>query len=150
MEPLLILIPGLLGGLALALLIAATRRRPVFPVVSRRLEEADPSLINMAHIRVEGIGGLGLVAAVVAVAVTDPRIRLAIAIAAILGSGLALLLIALHRRLDARRSGGPGSDDRSTLHLEDRRLPRHPATHGNDRDDTRTRALELLPVRGAA
>src|SRR6476620_2448565 len=113
MEPLLIiLIPGLLGGLALALLIAATRRRPVFPVVSRRLEAPDPSLINMAHIRVEGIGGLGLVAAVVAVAITDPRIRLAIVIAAILGSGLALLLIALHRRLDARRSGGRGSDDR--------------------------------------
>ena len=150
MEPLLIiLIPGLLGGLVLALLIAATRRRPVFPVVSRRLEGPDPSLINMAHIRVEGIGGLGLVAAVVAVAITDPRIRLAIVIAAILGSGLALLLIALHRRLDARRSGGPGSDDRTTLHLEDRRLRRPPARHGSG-DDTRTQPLELLPVRGAA
>ncbi len=82
MEPLLIiLIPGVLGGLVLALLIAFNRafNRPRTPtiVVPRRLESPSPSLINMANIRIEGLGGLGMVAAVVAVAVSDPRIRLA-------------------------------------------------------------------------
>ena len=70
-----------LGGLVLALLIALNRAiawpRTPRVVVSRRLESPSPSLINMANIRIEGVGGLGMVAAVVAVAVTDPRIRLA-------------------------------------------------------------------------
>ena len=47
-------------------------------VVPHELELPSPTLINMAHIRVEGVGGLGLVAAVLAVAAFDPRIRLAI------------------------------------------------------------------------
>ena len=87
MEPLLILLPGLFGGLVLALLIALNRAinwpRTPGVVVSRRLESPSPSLINMANIRIEGVGGLGMVAAVVAVAVTDPRIRLATIVAAV-------------------------------------------------------------------
>jgi hypothetical protein len=117
MEPVLILLPGLLGGLALALIIATTRRRPPAVVVSRRLDGPTPELINMAHIKVEGIGGLGLVAAVIAVALADPRIRLVILAAMVLGVGLALLLIYVRRVLEAR-SGGDDSADRSTLHLD--------------------------------
>ena len=78
MEPLLIiLIPGILGGLVLSLLIARNRRGTPATFVSKPLEAPSPALINMAHIKVEGLGGLGLVAAVTAVAIADPRIRLA-------------------------------------------------------------------------
>jgi hypothetical protein len=118
MEPLLILVPGLFGGLAVALLIARTRLGRTATVVPARLAAPTPALINMAHIQVEGVGGLGLVAAVVAVAVADPRIRLAIIVAAVFGAGLALALIALRRRTGALPSGGDGPDDRSILHLE--------------------------------
>jgi hypothetical protein len=118
MEPLLILIPGLAGGLVLALLIAATRGKAPSIVVPRRLAEPSPTLINMAHIPVEGLGGLGMVAAVAVVAITDPRIRLAIVIAWVLGAGLALSMIALRRRTGALPSGGDGPDDRSLLHLD--------------------------------
>ena len=111
MEPLLmILVPGLLGGLALALLIAGARTGTPSIVVPKRLAAPSPSLINMAHIPVEGGGGLGLVAAVIAVALADPRIRVAIGIAALLGVALASVLIALRRDRGPLTSG----DDRGT------------------------------------
>jgi hypothetical protein len=121
MEPLLvILIPGVLGGLALALIIARRPLRSSITVVPRRLDAPSPSLINMAHIRVEGLGGLGMVAAVIAVAIADSRIRTAIIIAAVLGTVVALALIALRRRSGALPSSGDGPDDRSLLHLDAR------------------------------
>ena len=119
---LIILVPGLFGGLVLALLIAYRRQGTPSTVVPRRLAAPSPSLINMAHIQVEGVGGLGLVAVAVAVAVADPRIRLAMIVAAVLGAALALLLIGMRRRTGALPSGGDGPDDRSTLRLDaDRR-----------------------------
>jgi hypothetical protein len=121
MEPLLIiLVPGVLGGLVLALLIAGNRQAPPSTFVPRRLAAPSPALINMAHIQVEGIGGLGMVAAVVAVAVADSRIRLATIVASVLGAGLALVLIAVRRRTGALSSSdnGPG---RSTLRLDGER-----------------------------
>lgn len=122
MEPvLIILIPGLLGGLVLALLIARTRLGTAPTFVPRRLSSPSPGLINMAHIKVEGIGGLGMVAAVVLVAVADPRIGLATILASVLGSGLAMVLIAMRRRTGALPSNGDGPDDRSLLHLDGER-----------------------------
>src|SRR3954447_6613306 len=118
MEPLvLILVPGTLGGLALALLIPRLRRRtPV--VVPHDLEPASPTLINMAHIKVEGVGGLGMVAAVLAVAAFDPRIRAAILVAAALGTAMAITLIALRGRPGPRPSGTAGPDGRLPLGLD--------------------------------
>jgi hypothetical protein len=119
MEPLLIiLVPGLIGGVILALLIASKRNGTTSTVVPRRLEAPSPGLINMAHIQVEGVGGLGMVAAVVVVAVSDPRIGLAMIVAAVLGVGLALTLIAMRRHTGALPSGGDGPDDGSLLRLD--------------------------------
>jgi hypothetical protein len=124
MAPILIvLIPGLFGGLVLALLISVSRRgASPATFVPKHLAAPSPSLINMANIRVEGVGGLGMVAAVIAVAVADSRIRLATVIALLLGGGLALVLIALRRHTGSLPSAGDGPEDRSVLHLEgDRR-----------------------------
>jgi hypothetical protein len=119
METLLIvLVPGIVGGLALALVLAARWKRIPSIVVPRRLEAPSSALINMAHIKVEGVGGLGLVAAVVAVAIADSRIGLATVLAVISGAGLALALIVRRRQTGALPSGGNGPDDRSILHLE--------------------------------
>jgi hypothetical protein len=132
MEPLLIiLVPGLLGGLVVALLIAGNRKETSSTVVPRRLAAPSPTLINMARIQVEGIGGLGMVAAVVAVALSDPRIRLAIFGAAVLGAGLALLLIKMRRPTGALPSTGDGPDDRSTLHIDGERRRAHLAAAAN-------------------
>jgi hypothetical protein len=132
MEPLLIvLVPGLLGGLGLALLIARNHWKQPAIVVPRRLAAPSPAAINMAHIPVEGIGGLGIVAAVVAVAITEPHIRLATILAWILGVGLAIVLIALRQSNGSLPSGGDDPDDRSTLHIDGDRWKR--------RADRRTR-----------
>jgi hypothetical protein len=117
MEPLLIiLIPGVIGGVLLALILAGTRHGTPSTFVPRRLAPPSPQLINMAHIRVEGIGGLGMVAAVAAVAIADPLIRLAVIVAFVLGAGLALCLIVL-RRGDRSGSGRfPGG--KATLRID--------------------------------
>ena len=62
-----------------------------------------------------------MVAAVVAVAISDPRIRLATILAAVLGAGLALVLIAVRRRTGALPSSGEGPDHPSTLGIDDER-----------------------------
>ena len=119
---------GVFGGLAVALLLPVLRWRSAL-VVPRRLREPSPAVINMAHIPVERIGGLGLVAAVVVVAMWDPRIRVAMSGAAALGAGLALGLIAIRRRAGTPPSGGDGRGDGSLLRLEDRPRPPAPPRH---------------------
>jgi hypothetical protein len=126
MEPvLIILVPGVLGGLMLALIIRRTRLRTPSTVVVRQLEAPTPTIINMAHIKVEGIGGLGMVAVVVIVALAEPRIRLATILGALLGAVLALVLIARRRHNGAMPSLGDGPADRSMLGIdaERRRTP---------------------------
>ena len=118
MEPLLIiLVPGVLGGIILAVLLASKRIALRTDGVERRLAPPSPSLINMAHIPVDGGGGLGLVAAVIAVALAEPRIRVALGIAMLLGGGLAVLLIALRRSRGPLVSGGDDSGPHSMLGL---------------------------------
>jgi hypothetical protein len=137
MEPLLIvLIPGVFGGLLLALLLAGNFWKRSTTVVPRRLAAPSPALINMARIPVEGVGGLGMVAAVITVAATDPRIRVATIVAAILGGGLALLLIAMRKHNGSLPSGADGTDDGSTLHLDAER--RHEYLEGAKRAVKRT------------
>ena len=126
MEPLLILIPGLFGGLVLALLIRGSRRRSPSTFVPIHLAAPSPTLINMAHIQVEGVGGLGLVGAVVIIALEDSRIGLATVLALVFGAGLALVLIAMRRRAGSLPSAGDGPDDRLVLHLESERRGRQP------------------------
>jgi hypothetical protein len=128
MEPLLIvLIPGILGGLVLSWLIARNRSTTPPTFVPKRLEAPSPSLINMSSIKVEGLGGLGMVAAVIAVAIADSRIRLAMILALVLGTGLAMALIAFRRRhAESSSRGGPedpmphiyGGDGRNGIHNE--------------------------------
>jgi hypothetical protein len=128
MEPLLIiLVPGVLGGVVLALLIAGHRKGTPPTFVPRRLAAPSPALINMSRIQVEGLGGLGMVAAVVVVAVSDPRIRLAIIMASVLGVGLALVLIAMRRRTGALWSSGDGPDEGSPLRIDGERRDTHRA-----------------------
>ena len=157
MEPLLIiLIPGLLGGLVLALLIvlngafnrAFNRPRTPTIVVPRRLESPSPSLINMASIRIEGLGGLGMVAAVVAVAVSDPRIGLATIAAAVLGAGLALALIAMRRRTGALPSSGDGPEDQLTLSIDGERRRTYRARDRETIDPVEPGRSRIVPVAG--
>ena len=150
MEPLLmILVPGLVGGLVLALLLASHKPAAPSLVVPRRLAAPSPSLINMANIRVEGVGGLGMVAAVVTVAVSDPRIGLATILASVLGIGLALVLIAVRRRTGALPSSIDGPDDRIALRIDGDLRRRHRAgVRGKDGEVQRAGALRFPDTGG--
>jgi hypothetical protein len=132
MEPLLIvLVPGVLGGIILAALLATKRINLPTGGGDRRLEPPSPSLINMAHISVGGGGGLGMVAAVIAVALAEPRIRLPIGIAALLGAALAWALIVGRRRHGPLASAGDDSGPHSTLGLGREQRPDRPPVRSN-------------------
>ena len=148
MEPLLlVLIPGLFGGLVLALLIAMKPQDRSTVAVPRRLAPPTPSLINMAHIKVEGIGGLGMVAAVLAVAIADPRIGLATLIAAGMGVVLAGVLVAMRRRTGAMPWSGDGTDNRFTLRIDADERRAHLAARRGTIDQVRGRSagVRALP-----
>ena len=99
MEPLLVIvIPGLLGGLVFALLFIRFGGGPDDAAGDARLAPPSTNMINMARIRVAGVGGLGMVAMAVTVAIFVPRIRLTMAIALALGAAMAVMLIAFRRK----------------------------------------------------
>ena len=98
MELLLIVVPGVLGGVVVAVLIGLWASKPRGLRPQTRLEAPSPNLINMARIRVDGVGGLGMVAMAITVAIFVPRIRSSMAIALLLGAIFAAALIAYRRR----------------------------------------------------
>jgi hypothetical protein len=144
MEPfLLIMVPGVLGGVLVALLIVRFSRASERVTDDGRLQPPSTNMINMASIRVSGLGGLGMVAMAVTVAIFVPRIRLTMAIALLLGGGLAAALIAFRRRSGPLPSGThPGAH--SMLPLEDEASD----VSGDDRPRGRTtRELSAAPAR---
>ena len=111
MEPLLIiLIPGIAGGLLVAFFLAHRPARPAVsaPPVRRALPPTSPSLINMARIQIDGVGGLGMVAMALTVAISVPWIRLSVSLGFVLGAIVAAALITWRRR----RSGPLTSSSR--------------------------------------
>lgn len=96
----LVIVPGILGGLLLAVL--SHRRRGTAPsvILPHRTQWPSTDVINMASIKVAGVGGLCLVAMAAAVALDVPEIGQSIAISVGLGAAWAALMI-----LRARRSG---------------------------------------------
>ena len=118
MEPLLILVPGIIGG-GLVALVLALRPAPLQPATAppparRALTPPSPSLINMARIQIDGVGGLGMVAMALAVSISVPWIRLSVSLGLLLGMIVAGVLIASRRRAgpltSSSRHAGAHSD----------------------------------------
>jgi hypothetical protein len=142
MDPLLlVVVPGLLGGLIIALIVIARPR-------GRRAKAADdafssefPStdVINAARIRVAGIGGLGLVAMATVVALFVPRIRFSLGLGLGLGVLLAAVLILRRRREGPMPSSGRRLGANTTLSIDS------PQESDDDRDrDPSTPRLRTL------
>lgn len=149
MEALLIILaPGLFGGLVVAFLLSRFARIPSDPVTTaERLDPPSTGMINMAHIRVAGAGGLGMVAMSVVVAIFVPRIRFTMALAFVLGCVMAAVLVAVRRREGDSPSGiDPGAHVLFPLDQ------RHPAAREDDPRSPVADALDLTPggVPGAA
>ena len=116
MEPLLIiLIPGIIGGVLVAVFLARRGASPALPAPYRRpLPAPTPAHINMAHIQIDGAGGLGMVAMALAVAISVPWIRMSVSLGLLLGLAIATGLILWRRRsgplTSSSRHAGAHSD----------------------------------------
>jgi hypothetical protein len=121
MDPILVLIvPAFVGGLLVALFLVRAHRR-VRPLDRTRVPDGDGVItdaINMAHIRVAGVGGLGLVAMALAVAAFVPSIGAALALGAALGAVAAIVLIVWRRRVGPMCSSGQRPGANTTLSID--------------------------------
>ena len=126
MDPVtIVLIPGFLGGLVVAFIVFRMQ------APSRSIDSLRPistDVINIARIRVDGIGGLGLVAMALTVAWFVLRIRQHIAIGVGLGVVFAVVLILVRRRSGPMPSSGATPGANTLLSLDEPRTAR-------DRDD---------------
>src|SRR5262245_53212915 len=95
--------PGIAGGVIVALWLTYLHRhaRPSGDAVPRGEGALLVDAINISHIRVAGLGGLGLVAMALVVAVFVPAIRIALAIALPSGVLMAVAKIVWRRRQSA-------------------------------------------------
>lgn len=138
-----VLVPVLVavvGGWLLAGALALMNRRASSDAITRSaVEPLAPDAINMAHIRVEGVGGLGLIATGVIVAITLPAIGFSLLAGVGLGAVIAVGLVAYRSRVSATlRPGGFDGQPPSLLMLDD-----HPV-------QVRPRAGHELRARAAA
>ena len=123
MDPVtLVLVPGLLGGLVLALLFFKLQQHrhgdELSPDTFRNLP-ISTDVINMAHIRVAGIGGLGLVATALWAAWFVPRIGQTLAVGLVFGVILAVAMILRRRHSGPMPSSGrrPGANTMLSIDL---------------------------------
>lgn len=145
MDPvMLIVVPGFLGGLAIALFFVRLHRGRQTRASSDAFS-GDPlstDVINMARIRVAGVGGLGLVAMALAVALFVPRIGQSLALGLVLGSVFGTLLILRRRRRGPMPSSGRRAGANTTLSID---LPSSSADD-QDSDSSNVRAQDVTAV----
>jgi hypothetical protein len=132
-----ILVPGIIGGALIALVVFLLQRSGRSGPTS-----ADPfnsmvssSVINVSRIPVAGIGGLGLVAMALAVALFVPRIGQTLGIGVGLGLALAASLILLRRVGGTLPSSGrrPGANTILSIDAVDPPAARRSANSGPSR-----------------
>jgi hypothetical protein len=139
---------GLIGGglLAFGMLLRRRFGSHAPTTVEQRFpsEHLPTDVINMAHIRVAGVGGLGMVILAAVIALALPRVGMSVA-AGLVGGAIAALAVILYRRRHgpitssdhglpgARTVLVPGSEDPG-LHREGPGLHEHhenPKAHKN-------------------
>ena len=112
---------GIVGGFLIAWVLLKVQRqqagRPRDPF-ARGQDGSQRDVINISAIRVAGVGGLGLVAMAVGVALDIPRIGQTLAIAGVLGAVLAAVLILQRRRMGPMPSSGRQSGANTTLAID--------------------------------
>jgi hypothetical protein len=117
----LVIVLAFAGGLVVALLLPLFTRRssPVREPLPYRDDAPLTDAINIAHIRVTGIGGLGFVLLALAIAVYIPTIGVSLATGAALGIVFAIVLILRRRRMGPLPSSGgrPGANTMLSIEM---------------------------------
>ncbi len=121
MDPVtLLMVLAFIGGLVVALLLALFHHRSsrVRELLPRHDDAPLVDAINIAHIRVTGIAGLGLVLLALAVAADIPSIGVSLATGAAFGMVFAVVLILRRRRIGPLPSSGGRPGANTTLSIE--------------------------------
>jgi len=117
----LLIVLALVGGLVVAPLLALFHHRSarLIEPPSRRDDAPLVDAINIAHIRVTGIAGLGFVLLALAVAAYIPSIGVSLATGAALGIVFAVVLILRRRRKGPLPSSGgrPGANTMLSIEM---------------------------------
>jgi len=135
METLAILLAiGVIGGAIIALIAARLHTAlggptGADPFVRRPLST---DVINMANIKVAGIGGLGFVVVCAVVALTIPPVGISVATGFVLGALLALVWIYRRRHAGPLPSSGQGTGANTMLAIDDETAPGHSTSSRND------------------
>lgn len=133
MDPVIVIVvPGVIGGLAIALLIALQRRSSKHRADTFG-ENPSTDVINMARIRVAGVGGLGLIAMAGVVAWFVPRIGQTVVIGLVLGVVFAAVMILRRRRSGPMPSSGRRPGANAILSIDE------PMTPEDENDPRRSR-----------
>ena len=120
MDPVtMVVVPGFLGGLVVALLIFRLQSRTGQPTTrSFREDPLSTDVINIASIKVAGVGGLGLVAMAATVAMDVPRIGQSMIVGVGFGALTAAFLIVWRRRTGVLPSSGQRPGANTTLAID--------------------------------
>ena len=137
-----ILASGFVGGLVIAAFYVGWQRRhgstPGLVAYSRP-EPLSIDAINFSSLRVAGIGGLGLVAMALAVAIDIRRIGETVAIGFVFGLAIAVVLIVRRRRTGSMPSSGGHMGANTILSIDSPYV-------GDGDDPTRDRGTKRLDV----
>jgi hypothetical protein len=146
MDPVtLVAIPGIVGGAVIAFVLfrlGKSSRGEVRADAFRR-QPLSTDIINMAHIRVAGLGGLGLVLVAFAVAVSFPRIGLSLALGLVLGGLFAAVLILRRQRTGPMPSSGKRTGANTTLSIDE---PAAPLQQQDRSSDALKQRLDAAPA----
>lgn len=135
-----ILVPGFLGGLVIAALYVVWQRRHGSTSSLAAYSRPEPlsiDAINFSSLKVAGIGGLGLVAMALAVAIDVRRIGETIAVGFVFGVAIAVALIVRRRRTGSMPSSGSHMGANTVLSID------APAA-GDEHDLSRDRGTKRL------
>ena len=121
MEALAFLAFGIVGGSVIALITTRLHVRLPDPTGADQFVRRPLStdVINMANIRVAGVGGLGLVVICAIVALTIPSIGVSVGTGLVTGVVLALILIHHRRRTGPLPSSGKGPGANTVLAIDE-------------------------------
>ena len=146
MDPVtLIVVPGLLGGLVIALLFIRLHGRATDAASDAFAgEPLSTDVINMARIRVAGVGGLGLVAMALAVAWFVPRIGQTLGVGFVLGAICGVVLILRRRVNGPMPSSGRRPGANTTLSIDDPLYSRYQET--DESPKRRTECVSAVPT----
>ena len=109
---------GFLGGVLFVVFLMRSQGRQQTGSSADPFRDRPTDVINVARIRVAGIGGLGLVAMALAVALDVPRIGRTLAIGLVLGAVFAAILIRRRRRHGPLPSSGQSAGANTTLSID--------------------------------